>query len=29
MVGFKGILDVGQVEGQKMMKEKLIDGKEL
>ena len=29
MVGFSGILDTGQVEDEKMMKEKLIDGKEL
>ena len=29
MVGFSGILDNGQVEDQKMMKDKLIDGKEL
>ena len=29
MVGFSGILGTGQVEDQKMMKDKLIDGKEL
>ena len=29
MVGFSGILDTGQVEDQKMIKEKLIDGKKL
>ena len=29
MVGFGGILDTGWVEDQKMMKDKLIDGKEL
>ena len=29
MVGFSGILDIGQVEDQKMMKDKLIDGKKL
>ena len=29
MVGFGGTLDTGWVENQKMMKEKLIDGKEL
>ena len=29
IVGFSGILDTGQVEDQKMMKDKLIDGKEL
>ena len=29
MVGFSGILDTGYVEDQKMMKDKLIDGKEL
>ena len=29
MVGFSGILDAGQVEDQKMLKEKLLDGKEL
>ena len=28
MVGFSGILDTGQVEDRKMMKDKLIDGKE-
>ena len=28
MVGFSGILDTGQVEDQRMMKDKLIDGKE-
>ena len=28
MVGFSGILDIGQVEDQKM-KDKLIDGKKL
>ena len=27
MVGFSGILGTGCVEGQKMMKDKLIDGK--
>ena len=27
MVGFNGILDTGWVEDQKMMKDKLIDGK--
>ena len=27
MVGFSGILDTGWVEDQKMMKDKLIDGK--
>ena len=27
MVGFSGILDTGQVEDRKMMKDKLIDGK--
>ena len=27
MVGFSGILGTGQVEDQKMMKDKLIDGK--
>ena len=26
MIGFVGILDTGQVEGHKMMKDKLIDG---
>ena len=29
MVGFSGILDTGWAEDQKMMKDKLIDGKEL
>ena len=29
MVGFSGILDTGQVEDQKMIKDKLIDGKKL
>ena len=29
MVGFGGTLDTGWAENQKMMKEKLIDGKEL
>ena len=29
MVGFNGILDTGWVEDRKVMKEKLIDGKEL
>ena len=29
MDGFSGILDTGRVEGQNMMKNKLIDGKEL
>ena len=29
MVGFGSILDTGQVEDHKMMKDKLIDGKEL
>ena len=29
MVGFSGILDIGQVEDQEMMKDKLIDGKKL
>ena len=29
MVGFNGILDTGYVEDQKMIKDKLIDGKEL
>ena len=29
MVGFSGILDTVQVEDRKMMKDKLIDGKEL
>ena len=29
MVGFSGILDTGQVEDRRMMKYKLIDGKEL
>ena len=29
MVGFSGNLDTGWVEDQKMMKDKLIDGKEL
>ena len=29
MGGCSDILDTGQVEGQKMMKDKLIDGKEL
>ena len=29
MVGFSGILDTGWVEDRKMMKDKLIGGKEL
>ena len=29
MDGFSGILDTGQVDDNKMMKDKLIDGKEL
>ena len=29
MVGFSGILDTGQAEDQKMMKEKLINGKKI
>ena len=29
MVGFNGILGIGQVEDQNMIKEKLIDGKKL
>ena len=29
MVGFSGILDTGQVDDWRMMREKLIDGKEL
>ena len=29
MVGFNGILDTGWLEDWKMMKDKLIDGKEL
>ena len=29
MVGFNGILDTGYVEDQKMIKDKLTDGKEL
>ena len=29
MVGFSGMLGVGQVEDQRMMKGKLTDGKEL
>ena len=29
MVGFSGILCAGQVEDQKMIKDKLIDGKKL
>ena len=29
MVGFSSILDTGYAEDQKMMKDKLIDGKEL
>ena len=29
MVGFSGILDAEEVEDQKMMKDKLIDGKKL
>ena len=29
MDGYRGILDTGQVEGQKMINEKLIDGREL
>ena len=28
MTGFSGILDTGQVEDRKKMKDKLIDGKE-
>ena len=29
MVGFSGILGIGQVEDQKIIKDKLIDGKKL
>ena len=29
MVGVNGILDIGQVEDQKMIKDKLIDGKKI
>ena len=29
MVGFNGILGIAQVEDQKMIKDKLIDGKKL
>ena len=29
MVGFSGILDIGQVQDQKMIKDKLTDGKKL
>ena len=29
MVGFSGILGIGQVEDQKMIKDKLIDGKKI
>ena len=29
MVGFSGIVDTGQVDDRKMMKDKLIDGKKL
>ena len=29
MVGFSGILGTGQVEDQKMIKDRLIDGKKL
>ena len=29
MVGFSGILGIGSVEDQKMIKDKLIDGKKL
>ena len=29
MIGFNGILDTGWVEVQKMIKDKLIDGKKL
>ena len=29
MVGFSGILSIGQVEDQKMIKDKIIDGKKL
>ena len=29
MVGFSGILDIGLVEDQKIIKDKLIDGKKL
>ena len=29
MIGFSGILGMGQVEDQEMIKEKLIDGKKL
>ena len=29
MVGFSGVLGIGQVEDQKMIKDKLTDGKKL
>ena len=29
MIGFSGILGTGQVEDQKMIKDKIIDGKKL
>ena len=29
MVGFSGVLGIGQVEDQKMIKDKLIDGKKI
>ena len=29
MVGFNGILDIGQAEDNQMMKDKLLDGKEV
>ena len=29
MVGFSGILGIGQVEDRKMIKDKLIDGKKM
>ena len=29
MAGFSGILGIGQVEDQKMLKDRLIDGKKL
>ena len=29
MVGFSGILGIGQVEDEKMIKDKLMDGKKL
>ena len=29
MVGFSGVLGIGQVEDQKMIKDNLIDGKKL